>query len=294
MPMRVFLRTMQEQTQDTFGFKWENFPIVGDERPGLAHGEKRIERNGWTVSEFEEWVDGKRVLDAGCGMGWYTDFLSKRNPSGEVYGVDIAERAVRKGHELDNETLLVGDISRLPFADETFDYVACEEVIHHTPDPEGTLEHLVEKLKPGGTLTMYIYKVKPLLREMADTTIRERTTEMDLEECLEFSRQMTDLGEALHDVDDTIVVPDIPTLDIEGGEYSIHEFVYRYFLKCYFDWETENRDVSTATNFDWYRPEYAYRYTESEVREMVEGAGLDLEWLNEQMSGYSVRGTKMA
>jgi len=283
---------MQEQTQDTFGFKWENFPIVGDERPALAKGNDRIERNGWNVEEFEDWVLGKRVLDAGCGMGWYTNFLSERNPEGEVYGVDIAEKAIRKGLEIGNGHLIVGDIADLPFPDETFDYIACEEVIHHTPKPEETLKHLVTKLKTGGTYTMYIYKKKPLLREMADTTIRKQTTEMSIEECMEFSQQMTKLGKSLHELDETIEVPDVPTLDIDGGEYSIHEFVYRHFLKCYFDWETENEKISTATNFDWYHPEYAYRYTEEDVREMVTNAGLTIENFNELMSGYSVRAKK--
>jgi SAM-dependent methyltransferase len=208
---------MAQKTQDTFGFKWEKFPIVGENRPALADGEARIERNGWDVDTFEEWINGKRVLDAGCGMGWYTEFLSERNHDGEVIGVDIASRAIKKGRALGNGTLVIGDISSLPFPDGTFDYIACEEVIHHTPDPKSTLAHLVSKLKPGGTYTMYIYKTKPLLCETADTTLRKETTEMDIEECLDFSRKMTKLGQALYDVDETIDVPDIPTLGIRGG-----------------------------------------------------------------------------
>lgn len=283
---------MQEQTQDTFGFKWKNFPIVGEDSRALAKAEDRIERNGWKLDEFEDRVNGKRILDAGCGMGWYTDFLSKYNPDGEVYGVDIAEMAIKKGLEFGNGHLLIGDIADLPFPDETFDYIACEEVIHHTPEPEQTLKHLATKLKPRGTYTMYIYKEKPLLRETADTTIRERTTEMSIDECMEFSRKMTELGKTLCELDETIEVPDIPTLGIDGGEYSIHEFMYRHFLKCYFDWETEDEEVSTATNFDWYHPEYAYRYSKEEVQEMVSNAGLEIDHFNELMSGYSVRARK--
>jgi 2-polyprenyl-3-methyl-5-hydroxy-6-metoxy-1,4-benzoquinol methylase len=184
---------MQEQTQNSFGFKWENFPITGEDRPALAKGEDRIERNGWKMDEFKNWVSGKRVLDAGCGMGWYTDFLSDDNPEGVVYGVDISEKAIKKRLQLDNGHLLVGDIADLPFRDETFDYIACEEVIHHTPDPEKTLNHLATKIKKGGVYTMYIYKEKPLIREMSDTIIRERTTEMSIEECMDFSQKMTEL-----------------------------------------------------------------------------------------------------
>lgn len=277
---------------ESFGYKWDNFPIIGENRPALAYGDDRIRRNGWSISEFNDWVDGKRILDAGCGMGWYTEFLSERNPTGQVYGIDIAKPAVEKGRQLGIENLIVGDISATPFPDEIFDYVACEEVIHHTPTPESTLEHLVTKIKPGGTLTMYIYKRKPLLREHADTMIREKTTSMSIEDCLQFSGSITQLGKALYELDETIEVPDVPLLDIEGGEYTVHEFVYRYFLKCYFDWETEDEVVSTATNFDWYHPEYAHRYTEREVRTLVTGLGLEIDHLTELMSGISVRARK--
>ena len=47
--------------------------------------------------------------------------------------------------------------------------------------------------------------------------------------------------------------------------------------------------MSTVTNFDWYSPEYAYRYTEREVVELVKDAGLTVEHMDELMSGYSVR-----
>lgn len=283
---------MQEQTRESFGYKWEHFPITGEKRPALAHGEDRIQRNGWSISEFSEWISGKRALDAGCGMGWYTEFLSKRNPTGHVYGVDIARPAIETGRNLGIDNLIVGDISATPFPDGVFDYVACEEVIHHTPSPHATLEHLVSKLKSGGTLTMYVYKEKPLLREHADTLIRDETTKMSIEDCLEFSDAMTQVGKALYEVDETIEVPDVPLLDIEGGEYTVHEFVYRYFLKCYFDWHTEDEEVSLATNFDWYHPEHAHRFTEEEVRSMATDNGLKIVHFDELMSGFSLRTRK--
>lgn len=282
----------QRDTASTFGYKWENFPVVGPERSKHFQPEHRIRRNGWTKEEFEDWIQGRTVLDAGCGMGWWTDYLSNLNPAGSVYGVDIAAAAVKKGRELGYEGLVIGDIGQLPFPDETFDYIACEEALHHTPDPPAYLEHLVSKLKSGGAYTMYIYKKKPLLRETADSVIRERTTKMDIESCVEFSEEMAELGRELHSIDDEITVPDVELLDIEEGSYSVHEFVYRYLLKCYFDWEIEDWDTSVAVNFDWYHPEFAYRYSENEVREMVANAGLEIDHFSEMMSGYSVRAVK--
>lgn len=283
---------MSDEPQSTFDYKWENFPIVGDKRPALADPEHRIKRNGWNVDEFTTWIDGKTVLDAGCGMGWWTAYLSTINPEGKTVGTDLAKDAVLKGHELGNEPLIVGDIGNLPFPDGTFDYITCEEVIHHTPKPQRYLQRLVDKLASGGTLTVYVYKEKPLLREHADIELRNTTTEMDIEDCMKFCEKITEIGKELNDIDETITVPEIPLLDIEEGTYSVHEFVYRYFLKCYFDWSTEDWATSVATNFDWYHPEHAFRYTESEAKELVTRTGLEISHITELMSGYSIRAEK--
>jgi ubiquinone/menaquinone biosynthesis C-methylase UbiE len=226
-------------------------PVTAEERRNRSWGVDRIRRNGWTEEAFEEWIDGKRVLDAGCGMGWFVEYLSERNPNGDVYGIDIAEPAIATGRRHGATGLIVGSIDRPPFPDESFDYVACEEVIHHTPDPAASLRELVEILKPGGTFTMYLYKQKPLVRETADKIIREKTTEMTVEECLEFSEKMAKMGQAFYELDETIEVPEVPTLGIEGGTYDLHEFVYRHLLHCYFDWTMEDLDWSIANTFDW-------------------------------------------
>lgn len=232
------------------------------------------------------------MLDAGCGQGWWTGFLNDLNTEGEVYGIDIAEGAVTRGREKFSRNLVVGDIANLPFRAEAFDYIACEEAIHHTPDPESALNHLASHLCPGGTYTMYIYKKKPLLRETADTIIRERTTDMDIQECVEFSKKMAKLGKELYEVDEEITVPQIPTLGIEAGTYTVQEFVYRYLLKCYFNWYHEDWDKSVGNNFDWYHPRYAHRYIESEVRDMVNDAGMGIVHFKELMSGCSIKSIK--
>lgn len=277
----------QRGTRTTFGFKWSTWPEAGH-RTDRTGAENRIRRNGWTVPEFESWVEDKVVLDAGSGSGWWVHYLEDAVESGRVVGVEIADDAVRTGYDSAGGELLHGDITNLPFDDETFDYVSCEAVLHHTPDPPATLEHLVDKLVPGGEISLYVYKEKPLIRELADTAIRERTTDLDVDDCVALSENMAELGRELSRIDEEITVPEIPELDVEAGTYDVHEFVYRYFVKCFFDWEHEDWETSVATNFDWYHPEYAYRFSESELREVVADVDLEIAHFNEQMSGFSV------
>lgn len=108
------------------------------------------------------WFKGKVCLDAGCGGGRYVVALAKLEAK-RVYGVDISERAVEVARKrcgergLVNTDIQVGSVLRLPFPDETFDYVVSSGVIHHTPDPRKAFKELVRVLKRGGTIFLSVY-----------------------------------------------------------------------------------------------------------------------------------------
>ncbi|HCR15865.1 MAG TPA: hypothetical protein DIU35_00135 [Candidatus Latescibacteria bacterium] len=69
---------------------------------------------------------------------------------------------------------------------------------------------------------------------------------------------MTSLGRALHDLQIEFEVPnDIPLLDIKAGWHNLQRFVYWHIFKCYWN-ESLDFDTNVMTNFDWYRPKYAY------------------------------------
>jgi len=280
----------QIQTAKSFGFKWKNYQIKESQRERCI--KQFLDMYDLTLNEFRKFIDGKKVLDAGCGMGWRTDWFRELNPFGVVVGIDIAEDAVETGKRLLDADVILGDLGQPPFPNDFFDYIACEGVIHHTPDPEGYLSRLIKVLKRDGLITLYIYKKKPLLRELADTAIRGKTTKMSAEECLEFSKKITELGKELFKVDKMIKVPDIPLLGIKGGKYNVQQFIYQNFLKCFWDWDDQNYELSLFTNFDWYHPEYAYRFSRREVRDMITSSGLKIESVKELMSGFAIKARK--
>lgn len=282
---------IQAQTAESFGFKWKKFPVV-DEKWKEQAKKCFLDMYDYTLEEFKEFIDGKRVLDAGCGMAWRTDWFRELNQTGMIVGIDIARDAVETGKRLLDADVILGDIGKLPFRHEFFDYIACEGVIHHTPDPQRYLARLVEVLKPDGLITLYIYKKKPLLRELADSAIREKTSKMSIEECLEFCKKITELGRELYKVDKMIEVQDIPLLGVKGGRYTVHSFIYQHFLKCFWDWNDQNYRKSLAVNFDWYHPEYAYTFSRNEVEHLLTNSGLEIENINELMSAFAVRAKK--
>lgn len=90
---------------------------------------------------------GARLLDAGCGPGWYVDAL--RAAGASVVGLD-GDREALADRASPIPGLLQGDAARLPFADATFDGVVCSNLLEHAADTVGVVDELARVLRPGG------------------------------------------------------------------------------------------------------------------------------------------------
>ena len=99
----------------------------------------------------------RRVLDLGCGNGRHAVYFAREGF--EASGIDISVTAIdwakdwakREGLEID---FRVGDITELPFADETFDAVVSHGVLDHIrmADAKKTIAEVARVLTPGGLL----------------------------------------------------------------------------------------------------------------------------------------------
>lgn len=97
-------------------------------------------------------ASGKRVLDAGCGVGFGTHYLAV-NGACEVVGVDIAPEAIEYavGHyQNENLRYALADCVALPFWDDTFDLVFCSNVIEHVEDYMKLIDEVLRVLVAGG------------------------------------------------------------------------------------------------------------------------------------------------
>ena len=103
---------------------------------------------------------GERILDVGCGPGYYcAELLQEVGPSGEVVGVDgspaMLELAARRCAEHDNVEFHEADATSLPVSDGSFDGVLCVQVLEYVADPAAGLAQMHRALRPGGRVVVW-------------------------------------------------------------------------------------------------------------------------------------------
>lgn len=97
-------------------------------------------------------LEGRRVLDAGCGVGMYV--AAFRRFTAAAYGVDLdIEKVVRAAAHVPN--VGAASVEALPFADGSFEIVLSHEVIEHVGDDRAAVAEAVRVLEPGGRLIIY-------------------------------------------------------------------------------------------------------------------------------------------
>jgi 2-polyprenyl-3-methyl-5-hydroxy-6-metoxy-1,4-benzoquinol methylase len=94
-----------------------------------------------------------RVIDVGCGAGWFSGALAGAGFS--VVGVEVAQEPVRRARArfADLEFLVVAE-GELPFAADSFDGAWLGEVLEHVQDGLGLLWEVARVIGPGGRLAV--------------------------------------------------------------------------------------------------------------------------------------------
>lgn len=284
----------QRQTQDIFSDKW----VEADEYKNI---DKLYEfQYEWFLALYgfeseeklaEYLVTKKTIIDTGCGLGYKAAWFARLAPHATVLGVDISDAinvAAKNFKQYPNLFFFRGDIANTGLKDGVIDFTVCDQVIMHTEVPEQTFKHLSGITSRGGEFACYVYSKKALPRELVDDYFRKATHTISKEEMWKFSEQLTELGKRLSDLKISFESPDIPLLGIKGGTYDIQRFIYWNFLKCFWkeDW---GFDLSKSTNFDWYAPSNAKRFSKQEFLDMVNENNLATSYLHEEEACHSGR-----
>ena len=105
---------------------------------------------------------GGSILDIGTGPGWLLVKLHQESPGLRLTGLDASASMVARARKNIAKAGLSGvieieegNVSRMPFSDNSFDMVVSTGSIHHWKDPTAGLNEVYRVLKLGGYALMY-------------------------------------------------------------------------------------------------------------------------------------------
>ncbi len=196
---------------------------------------------------------GKTVLDVGCGVGYYTDVISRWGAN--VIAIDLSqsvEAAYESFKDRPNVRILQADIFNLPFREGSFDYIFSIGVLHHTPDPQEAFRQIARLLKPGGKIAIWVYAKKRSPRYKIS----------------EFYRKFT---------------PKIPPKILYALSYIAVPMYYAYkiplvgnILRIILPVSRQKRaQERILETFDLYSPKYSFKFTYPEVYDWFVTEGLE-------------------
>ncbi|MDL1974814.1 MAG: class I SAM-dependent methyltransferase [Deltaproteobacteria bacterium] len=119
-----------------------------------------------------ELPQGSSGLDAGCGIGSHTLLLAKAvGSAGHVTGLDLsfellihAKKRARKSSLSAQVSFQKGDVSKLPFEDDTFDWVWSADCVGYAPlEPLLLVKELARVVRPGGKIAILGWSSQQLL-----------------------------------------------------------------------------------------------------------------------------------
>lgn len=112
--------------------------------------------NKWTVKKFESFLKGD-ILEIGCGIGNFTNFLKKY---GNVWAIDVVDSYIKQTSQIVGGGINVGfgDIEKGKyfFTKQKFDTIVCLNVLEHIKDDKKALENMYGLLNKNGQLVLLV------------------------------------------------------------------------------------------------------------------------------------------
>ena len=150
-------------TKDAFSSQWRILSKGGFETNTIYSQEESEELNEFKKTfDINNWneLNGKSILDAGCGSGRLTSNVAKNAIDSTVIGIDISDGAVlanERAMKSTNHHVIKCDINNLPFRKGLFNVIWSQGVIHHTQNTYNSFKKLLEIIDPNGQIYILLY-----------------------------------------------------------------------------------------------------------------------------------------
>ena len=251
-------------TFDFFDYKWKKVPQWASATENV-YREWYLQRYGYkTLDGLHKFLrDKKNILEAGCGLARDSKLFAECNPQARIIAMDQSPNALKVARQnlkpYKNCQVVRADITNFAFT-ELFDFISCDQVLHHTPDPARTMAHFYKYLNAGGVLNFSVCRKKNPHRDFIDDLIMERARTMSPEELWKFAETVTLFGKALHELD-------IKNVSWEDKKYpNIQRFIHNHVFRCWYNPDI-GFELSVSSNYDWFSGNP--RFNTEEVTEMM-------------------------
>lgn len=144
-----------EDYAHSFGYQWNYFDKTQlDSHMGNDLSRERF----FATTQWPQKMDGQAILEAGCGMGRFTQIALETGA--EVFSFDLSnavEANLRNNGASPRAHILQASIYEIPLRKDSFDKVFCMGVLQHCPDVRAAFMSLVPFLRPHGEIVIDVY-----------------------------------------------------------------------------------------------------------------------------------------
>ena len=240
-----------------FNYKWKKVPDWGIKTKNIYIKWYLKRYNFKNINSFKNFLKSKKnILDAGCGLGRDTELFAKLNPKANIFACDQSFHAVnlvkKNLKKYKNVKIFRADITKKIKVNKQFDFISCDQVLHHTPNPGITLRNLFSKLNKNGYLNFFTCRKKNIYRDYVDDELMNYFQNKSPNELWKFSEVVTKFGKALYDLR-------INNVKFNNKKYSnIQMFVHNQIFRCWYN-PNINFKLSVSSNYDWFsnNPRYS-------------------------------------
>ena len=130
------------------------------DKPEFFHGYSQMRRSVHGLDGASEWpavrallpdLAGKRVIDLGCGFGWFSRFAMVQGAA-SVLGLDISEKMIARARAETTDVAItyeIADLEHLELAGASFDFAHSSLALHYIEDFAGLVATVYRALSPG-------------------------------------------------------------------------------------------------------------------------------------------------